>query len=635
MAAESPRHRRLSFARRDGDRNAWHFQVETPAGRAKPSLGSTEQPGGYAALPALLGAADMTSGTIDLLLIEDNAADARLLELALEGSQFRTYKARDLESALNHLFGASVDVVLSDLSLPDASGLECIQLLTAAVPTVPVVVVTGTKDEETGLSALRAGAQDYIFKDDAKGALLPRALRYAIERKQAEQRLIELAQQDSLTGLANRVQFRAFLDKAVARAERQGRSVALMFVDLDRFKMVNDTHGQEVGDHVLKTVAERMTDCLRKSDLAARIGADEFAIVMESLENPQTVSSAAQRILDAVSQPFSLGAKQIHATTSIGVALYPMDADTSESLMSSAHTAMARAKERGKNTYQFYTREMHEHALKQLELERTLRGAMERGEFLLHYQPQVDMRRGGIVGFEALLRWQHPKRGLVPPGEFIDFCEESGLIVPLGQWVLRSACEQQRRWQALGLPPVHIAVNVSARQLQDSDLVQVFKEVVEDTGADPRLLDVELTESAMLKDPDSVGRLLQGFTDLGMGIALDDFGTGYSSLTHLRRFSVTTIKIDRSFITNLCSSQDDAAIVSAIVGMGRSLRLRTLAEGIETSEQLAFLRQLNCDSMQGYYFSKPLPAEAVTSELFERNLYDLEPAPSASAAGAD
>lgn len=224
---------------------------------------------------------------------------------------------------------------------------------------------------------------------------------------------------------------------------------------------------------------------------------------------------------------------------------------------------------------------------------------------------------------------------MVPPGEFIDFCEESGLIVPLGKWVLRSACEQQRRWRALGLPPVHIAVNVSARQLQDGDLVRAFEDVVEDTGADPGLLDVELTESAMLKDPDSVGRLLQGFTDMGMGIALDDFGTGYSSLTHLRRFSVTTIKIDRSFITNLCSSQDDAAIVSAIVGMGRSLRLRTLAEGIETSEQLAFLRQLNCDSMQGYYFSKPLPAEAVTNELFERNLYDLEPAPSISAAGAD
>ena len=222
----------------------------------------------------------MTAHKIDLLLIEDNAADARLLELALEGSQFRTHKARSLESALNHLFGASVDIVLSDLSLPDASGLECIQLLTAAAPTVPIVVVTGAKDEETGLSALRAGAQDYIFKDDAKGSLLPRALRYAIERKQAEQRMIELAQQDSLTGLANRVQFRTFLDKAVARAERQGRSVALMFVDLDRFKMVNDTHGQEVGDHVLKTVAERMTECLRKSDLAARIGADEFAVDM-------------------------------------------------------------------------------------------------------------------------------------------------------------------------------------------------------------------------------------------------------------------------------------------------------------------------------------------------------------------
>ncbi len=577
----------------------------------------------------------MTADVIDLLLIEDNAADARLLELALEGSRFRTHKARNLESALNYLFRSSVDVVLSDLSLPDASGLECIHLLTAAAPTVPIIVVTGAKDEETGLSALRAGAQDYIFKEDAKGALLPRALRYAIERKQAEQRMIELAQQDSLTGLANRVQFRAFLDKAVARAARQDRSVALMFVDLDRFKMVNDTHGQETGDQVLKTVAERMSECLRKSDLAARFGADEFAIVMESLESPQTVSSAAQRILDAVSKPFRLGAKQIHATTSIGVAIYPMDADSPESLMSSAHTAMAQAKERGKNTYQFYTREMHQHALKQLELERTLRGAMERGEFLLHYQPQVDMRQGRIVGFEALLRWQHPERGLVPPGEFIDFCEESGLIVPLGKWVLHSACEQQRRWQDLGLPPVHIAVNVSARQLQDRDLVQVFKEVVKDTGADPRLLDVELTESAMLKDPDSVGRLLQGFSDMGMGVALDDFGTGYSSLTHLRRFSVSTIKIDRSFITNLCSSQDDAAIVSAIVGMGRSLRLRTLAEGIETSEQLAFLRQLNCDSMQGYYFSKPLPAEAITGELFERNLYDLEPAPQVSIAGAD
>ena len=296
----------------------------------------------------------MTSQTIDVLLIEDNPADARLLEVALEGSQFRTHKARDLESALGHLFGSSIDVVLSDLSLPDASGLECIHLLTAAAPTVPIVVVTGSKDEETGLSALRAGAQDYIIKDHAKGALLPRALRYAIERKQAEQRMIELAQQDALTGLANRVQFRAFLDKAVARAERQDRSVALMFVDLDRFKMVNDTHGQEIGDQVLKTVAQRMSECLRESDLAARIGADEFAIIMESVDQPQNVRNAAQRVLDAVSRPFDLGAKQIHVTTSIGIAIYPSDAANSESLMSSAHTAMAQAKERGKNTYQFW-----------------------------------------------------------------------------------------------------------------------------------------------------------------------------------------------------------------------------------------------------------------------------------------
>ena len=580
----------------------------------------------------------MTSKSTTVLLIEDNKADAQLVKAMLDSSRHGRFELRQvdcLETALTRIFEDPAEVILCDLSLPDAHGLESLHLLTAAAPDVPIVVVTGADDDDVGLAALRAGAQDYLVKGHISDELLPRALRYAIERKQTERRMIELAQQDSLTGLANRIQFRSFLGKAVARAERLDRSVALMFVDLDRFKMVNDTHGQETGDAVLKTVAERLTGCLRKSDLAARIGADEFAIVMESFESAETVSKAAQRILEEVSRPFVVGAVQIHATTSIGVATFPEDADSTESLLSSAHTAMAQAKEQGKNTYRFYTKEMHLHALKQLDLERTLRGALEREEFVLHYQPQVDMRQGKVIGVEALMRWQHPERGMVPPGEFIDFCEDSGLIVPLGKWALRAACRQQRDWQAQGLPPLHIAVNVSPKQLQDRDLLADFKTIIKDTGADPRLIDVEITENAMLKDPDSVGWLLQGFADMGLGIALDDFGTGYSSLTHLRSFPVQTIKIDRSFVTNLCSDPDDAAIVSAIVSMGQSLRLRTLAEGIETSEQLGILRNLNCDAMQGFYFNKPLPAEAINAAVIERNLYDLDTGDAASAAGAD
>ena len=577
----------------------------------------------------------MTPEAADVLLIEDNPADARLLQEALRGGPFRMDHVLNLQSGLERLAERPPAAILCDLSLPDASGLQGVRMLTDAAPAIPIVVFTGANDQEAGLAALRAGAQDYLVKGQVGGELLIRALRYAIERKQAERRLIELAQLDSLTGMANRAQFRSFAERAVARAERLGHSVALMVVDLDRFKVVNETHGQEAGDQLLKCVAGRLTHCLRKSDLAARIGADEFAVIVEDFESPDAVTGAAQRILDQVALPFEIEAERIHATTSIGIAVYPQDAASTESLLASAHAAMAKAKEQGKNTYQFYTREMHARARRHQELERTIRGALEREEFILHYQPQVDMRRGTIVGLEALVRWQHPERGLVPPGEFIEFCEESGLIVPLGRWAFQSACRQQRRWQALGLPPLNIAINVSARQLQDRNLVASFREAIRDSGADPRLFDVELTESAMLKDPDSVGQLLQGFADMGLGIALDDFGTGYSSLTHLRRFPVTSIKIDRSFVSGLAESQDDAAIVSAIVGMGRSLRLQTLAEGIETSEQLAFLRQLNCDAMQGFYFSGPLPAEQVTAELLERNLYDLDQDLQVASSGAD
>jgi diguanylate cyclase (GGDEF)-like protein/PAS domain S-box-containing protein len=428
-----------------------------------------------------------------------------------------------------------------------------------------------------------------------------------IARKQAEERIRHLAHYDELTELPNRTMFNHQLARSLAQARRHDKPLAVLFIDLDRFKNINDTLGHEAGDCVLKEVAERLRGCLRDSDTVGRLGGDEFVVLLEELPQPVYVATVAQKILAAVAKPFILDAQEFHLTASIGISTYPADSSDLHSLLKNADISMYRAKEQGKNNYQFYSAQMNVHTIERLALESSLRRAVERSEFQLHYQPKVDIRSGYIIGMEALVRWQQPGQGLIPPAQFIPLAEETGLIVPIGEWVLKTACARNKSWQEQGLPPLRIAVNLSGRQFAHETLLQDVTRVLNETGMDPVLLELEITESMAMHDPGYAVKLMTKLKAMGVHLSIDDFGTGYSSLGYLKRFPIDSVKIDRSFIRDLPGDSDDAAITQAIIAMAHGLKLRVVAEGVETGEQLSFLRAHGCDEMQGYYFSKPLP----------------------------
>ncbi len=437
------------------------------------------------------------------------------------------------------------------------------------------------------------------------------------ERKLAEERFAHLAHHDSLTGLPNRVLFHDRLQLAMVEAKRRRESAAILFLDADRFKTINDTLGHDAGDDLLKQIATRLTACLRAGDTVSRLAGDEFAVVLPGVENTNHTRHLAQRLLDCFVEPFLLKEQRIFITASIGVTLYPGDATTVEGLLKNADTAMYRAKDAGRNNYQFYSTDMHTHAVERLKLENALRGATERDELVLHYQPLVNLKSGQVEGMEALLRWNHPELGLVPPLEFIPLAEETGLIIPIGEWVLRTACAQARAWQNAGLPPLRLSVNLSARQFQ-KDLVGMVASVLEETGLEPKYLELELTESVVMKNPEMAVATLDALDRMGVRLSIDDFGTGYSSLSYLKRFPIDTLKVDRSFVRDIPGDADDMLITSSIIGLAHSLGIQVVAEGVETYAQLSFLRAQNCDAMQGYYFSKPLPAPAFAQLLGER-----------------
>jgi len=428
------------------------------------------------------------------------------------------------------------------------------------------------------------------------------------EQKRTQERLTYLAHFDELTGLPNRTLFNENLRQVLLDANRRQRLAAIMFLDLDRFKTINDTLGHEMGDTLLKSVAERLRDCVRRGDVIARLGGDEFIVALADVAQYEDVAQVAQKILDSFARPFHLSGRDLFVTTSVGVALYPQDHRDVEGLLKNADAAMYRAKELGRNNYQFYTHEMNAKAFERLTLEIHLRRALERQEFLLHYQPQVDLNTGAIVGMEALIRWQSAELGLVSPADFIPLAEETGLIVPIGEWVLRSACVQTKAWHDAGLPRLRVSVNLSARQLRERDLVRTVNKALTESGLNPRCLELELTES-MLQNVDTAEVILKDLHDVGVYLSIDDFGTGYSSLNYLKRFPIDNLKIDRSFVRDIISDPDDAAITDAIISMAHTLGIRVVAEGVETAEQLVFLHKHKCDLIQGYYFSKPLAAE--------------------------
>ncbi|MVW59495.1 EAL domain-containing protein [Massilia sp. NEAU-DD11] len=437
----------------------------------------------------------------------------------------------------------------------------------------------------------------------------------AVERQEARNRLTYLAQYDPLTSLPNRRRLAHSLEDAIAAAARAQGRAAVMFIDLDRFKNVNDMLGHGVGDQLLVQAAKRLSACARADDVVARLGGDEFALVLPALDDDGIAAGIGARVIEALAQPFYLAGQQLFVSASVGIATYPENGRDAETLLKNADTAMYGAKNGGRNNYQFYVAEMHENATQRLQTETQLRQALERGEFLLHYQPKLDLATGTISGFEALLRWNHPQRGLVPPLEFIAILEDTGLILPVGEWVIGEVCRQLKAWQAQGMAVRPVAINLSARQLQQADLAGAVERIVARAGVDPALLEFELTESMLMANPEAAVEILARIKALGMRLSVDDFGTGYSSLAYLKRFPLDALKIDRTFVRDLPDDPDDAAITKAVIRLAHSLSLKVVAEGVENVDQLRELEQYGCDQIQGYYVSRPVPAQACEALL--------------------
>jgi diguanylate cyclase (GGDEF)-like protein len=414
------------------------------------------------------------------------------------------------------------------------------------------------------------------------------------------------AQHDFLTGLPNRMLLNDRVNQAIAGAPRHHKKVGVLFLDLDGFKHINDSLGHPTGDKLLQSIGERLVECVRNSDTVSRQGGDEFVVLLSEMEQSEDAAITARRMLQSVSEAHSIDQHDLHVTTSIGVSVYPDDGLDAETLIKNADTAMYQAKENGRQSYQFFKAAMNVRAVERQSIEESLRRALERQEFALHYQPKINLKTGQITGAEALLRWTHPVRGLVPPGQFIPVAEDCGLILPIGNWVLREACKQARIWADAGLPGATIAVNISAMELRNENFLEGVFSALEDTRLDPKSLELELTESVLMKHAESAESILKTLRARGVHLAVDDFGTGYSSLSYLRKFPIDSIKIDQSFVRQITTAPGETTIVTAVISMGRSLKLRVVAEGVETREELAFLQAHQCDEAQGYYFSRPV-----------------------------
>ena len=571
------------------------------------------------------------------ILIIDDEEQIRSLLIDLLGDTYRCSDAGSAEEALAALSQDTFDLVISDIDMGGMSGLELVPRVHSLAPDTVVVMISGNHDIEFAIKALRVGAFDYISKPiDLRHveASVERALNHhsLLQEKRRykeqlesllEQRTAEvdwLAYYDTVTQLPNRALFEDRLAQAVAIARAKNQLLGVLFISLDQFKKVNDSLGHGPGDSLLKEFAERLKSCISKSDTVARFGSDEFALLRSQIKGTNDLIETIGSLSQVLKFSFDLPGQELFATASVGVTLFPLDGDDSHTLLKNAGAALYKAKKSGGANYQFYTADMHDLATSRLALETNLRRAIKNEEFLVHFQPRVAVDSLAITGVEALVRWQHPQLGLVPPMEFIPLAEDTGLIVPIGEWVLRTACLQGRSWREQGFAPIQIAVNICGRQFHDQDLSHTVISILEETGFPSANLELELTESSVMRDPVFASGVLSRLKSMGIKISIDDFGTGFSSLASLKRLPIDALKIDRSFVRDITSDTDDAALVMAIITLAHNLRLKVIAEGVETEDQLKFLQLLRCDEIQGFLFSKPLPADALAS-LFDSHCH--------------
>lgn len=545
---------------------------------------------------------------------------------------FETHYCHDAEQAVTAVREAAgsarpFSVIFLDMRMPPGpDGAWAAAHIRAIDPQVDIVIATAYSDVDPREITARVPPEDKLFY--VQKPFHPhevRQLALALGRKwEAESRIRQLAYYDNLTGLPNRVLFLDRLSQTLELARRHRRKAALLFLDLDNFKRINDTLGHGIGDELLKTMAARLSNCLRASDAvgraalegtAARLGGDEFTVLLSELSQEEEAAIVAQRILDALSKPMCLGTHEVIVTPSIGIALFPQDGNDVESLLKNADLAMYFAKRTGPSLFQYYKETMNATAVRRLTLENHLRRALERDEFSLHYQPQVNLSTGEISGMEALLRWQSQELGNISPAEFIPIAEESGLIISIGDWILRQACQQAKQWHDRGVPLPRVAVNVSVLQFVHYTFVDMVEQVLAETGLEPAMLELEITESLLMKDPQGADGILRALKALGVQIAIDDFGTGYSSLGRLKELPIDCLKIDRTFVQGIDADENDRAIASAVIAMAESMNLQVIAEGVETPGEANFLRAKRCGEIQGFLVSRPLPPEQAESFL--------------------
>lgn len=554
--------------------------------------------------------------SLRLLMIEDNPDDEALVLRAIRKGGFNVEHVRvdNRDDLLMVLKNRDWDIVLSDYQMPEFNGLAALKIVKQRNKDLPFIVVSGTIGEEVAVEAMRSGAQDYLMKDNLT-RLVPairREMADADERRalrEAQQTLRHQAYHDILTGLPNRWLLRDRMEQALKYVRQKKTGLAVMFLDLDRFKNLNDTLGHMTGDFLLRAVSERLSLILNERDTLARFGGDDFVVMLMDILDANQATAAAELLLTALHEPFVLDNKEIYVGASIGIALYPANGDEFDLLIKNAESAMYYAKDQGRNNYQFFSQEIQAATADRFAIENELRGAIRASELRLYYQPQFTLHDGRITGLEALVRWEHPKRGMIAPDKFIPVAEESGLIIPLGEWVLRQAAEDSVKMRNAGCVLQRLAINLSARQLYHQDTLDMLREMVGrgDLGTDA--LEIEITESGIMQNPEQAVTNLNAIRDMGLGIAIDDFGTGYSSLAYLKRFPINILKIDRSFIRDITLDQDDTTIVKTILAMAQALNLRVIAEGVETQEQYDFLAELGCAEGQGYLFARPMPCD--------------------------